>query len=362
MKKLFIDLRMMHSSGIGTYIRNIVPGIVSSCKYIDFQFLIRKQDFENCPWAKSTAGRVTISSAPIYSLSEQLDFIKSISKKTDLVWIPHYNIPFFYQGRLLVTVHDIFHLAMPQHVKGFHKKIYAKLMFEAVARHADIIICASRFTGDELLRLTTVDKNKIRIIPHGVAECPGEHRDDLAPHSKPYILFVGNIKPNKNLVRLMDAFAKIMSKVTHDLVIVGKQEGFITGDAAVKTKAAKLEDRVIFTGPVGDDILRRYYRHADVFVFPSLYEGFGFPPLEAMKCGCPVVASDAGSLREVCGEAAYYIDPFDIDDLSRGLLGVLTDEAMKTRLRARGLERVKSFTWDASITAHAAIFSELLEL
>lgn len=361
MKNVFIDLRMIRNSGIGTYIRNVVPGILSSCKNIRFEVLVREADLPECAWLRGGDVTVRIGSAPIYSLSEQMAFVKTIGKQHDLVWIPHYTIPYFRRGRLLVTVHDVFHLAMPHYVQGLHKRLYAKMMFNAVARNADVIICASRFTAEELARLTPVDSRRIRVIPHGIASAPEEARDNTAPRSRPYILFVGNVKPNKNIARLINAFSRVVNRIEHDLVIVGKKEGFITGDATAAEKAARLKGRVDFTGAVTDAVLRRYYRYADVFVFPSLYEGFGFPPLEAMQCGCPVIASRQGSIPEICGDAAYYVDPYDVGAIVRGLLAVLSDQAVRARLRRLGTERVKSFTWESSIAAHAGIISELLD-
>ena len=143
----------------------------------------------------------------------------------------------------------------------------------------------------------------------------------------------------------MAAFSRIANDIPHKLVIVGKREGFITGDSDVQEAAQRLGGRVLFTGQIDQSLLRRYYSHAALLAFPSLYEGFGLPPLEAMACGCPVLVSNAASLPEVCGDAAVYVDPYRVEDIADTLLRVLLDGGLRTELSARGLERAASYQW-----------------
>lgn len=361
MNRMVVDVRMMFSSGIGTYIRNIVPAVISACPNVEFYLLGSKRELEKFEWAKRSGTTVIDCTAPIYSITEQLDFLKKIPANSSVVWIPHYNIPFFGSRKLIVTVHDLFHLAMPAYIGGLHKRLYARLMFNAVARNADIIICVSQFTANELFRLTDTDQKKVRVIHHGVAaSCPSDQSEGN-PHSKPYLLFVGNVKPNKNLIRLLEAFKTVCSAIPHDLVIVGKKEGFITSEANVMAKANELGSRVRFTGAVNNSALQRFYRHATAFVFPSLYEGFGFPPLEAMTYGCPVISSHAASLKEICGAAAYYIDPYNVENIANAIVQVLGNESLRQALINKGYERAKMYTWERSAHQHISVFEEMLQ-
>jgi glycosyltransferase involved in cell wall biosynthesis len=342
---------MINASGIGTYIRNVVPLVVAALPDISFHLMGNSGELKASGWF--TAENVTVCDfrAPIYSVSEQLLFPRNIHKNTRLFWAPHYNIPLMYRGRLLVTVHDLFHLAMPQYVKGLHQKIYAKSMFRAVLNKADAILCPSRFTENELVRLLGKPHQPVRVTYNGVDESWFSTEKGQNPHDKPFILYVGNVKPNKNLTCLIDAFELLIDRVPHDLVIVGKKKGFITHDNQVMSKAARLGDRVRFTGYVDSHVLCRYFAYADVFVFPSLYEGFGLPPVEAMACGCPVIVSDCAALPEVCSDAALYCNPYLPEDIADKVLSVLENPDLAEALRRRGEGRARSFSWHSCAEA-----------
>ena len=342
---LAIDLRMLNSSGIGTYIRNLLPYVVDAFPDRKINLLGNARELGSYPWARSEHVELIECRSEIYSLSEQYEMFQKIPKRSLLFWSPHYNIPLMYRGRLLVTVHDAFHLAEPRLVGGLHKHLYAKIMFHALKAKADRIVCDSRFTADELTRLVGVPPYKMKVIHLGVDPSWFEIRKKEGMIEKPYLLFVGNVKPNKNLVRLIEAFEIIMNDIPHDLVIVGKKEGFITADRMVEESARKHRGRIRFTGYVDDATLRQYFAHAKVLVLPSLYEGFGFPPLEAMACGCPVAVANSASLPEVCGKAALYFDPFRPEDIAEKIFRILHDGELRQGLRVSGFEQAKKFTW-----------------
>lgn len=310
MKNITVDARMINSSGIGTVIKNILKRIIVLKPEWNFYILgslveLKKYDF----LTSNNNVKLILCEAPIYSVKEQFELIRKIPKDTDIMWSPHYNIPIFYRGKLLVTVHDVFHLAMPQFVNGIHKRLYAKFMFQMVKKKADKIVCVSHFTANELKKYVGVDEKKISVIYNGVDEEWFNVPFGKPVHNKPYLLFVGNVKPHKNLVNLVKAFKLIKDEIPHDLIIVGKKEGFITGDNHIYDLVKDIQDRVIFTGYVNDDLLKQYYKQADLFVFPSLYEGFGLPPLEALAVGTNVICSDIPVLREICGEWINYFNP-----------------------------------------------------
>lgn len=357
--KITIDVRMLHSSGIGVYIQNLVPRIMSLRTGDDFCLMGKPADREDAVWSGLKAFQWVDCHSPIYSLGQQWEIPRKTPKDTGLLWVPHYDIPAFYKGPMIVTVHDLFHLAMPQFVGGFHKRLYARWMFDQVARKAAAILAISQFTRNELLRLVKVGDDKVHVVYNGVDDAwfnsiPGER-----PHPKPYFLCVGNIKPHKNLKRLLDAFGMIKDQIPHDLFLVGQKEGFLSGDPEVPKLAGLFGGKVELTGKVSAELLRRYFAHAEALVMPSLYEGFGMPPLEAMACGCPVAASKAASIPEVCGEAALFFDPFDTKDIAEKMLQLVQVPSLRQNLIQKGKERAKIFSWDKCAAQTSALLDKI---
>jgi glycosyltransferase involved in cell wall biosynthesis len=343
-----IDVRMMWSSGIGVYIRHLVSGVIN--RYPDVHFLLLGWPEDEKRWEgfqKPNVRWVPLN-ARIFTLWEQVILPFKISRETNLYWSPNYNIPLFYRGKILVTVHDVLHLAMGWR-HGAHRRFYARTMFRALTRRADRIICVSNSTRNELTRLSSCEPSKMKVVHNGLDASWFEIPQGGRPYPRPYLLFVGNVKPHKNLVRLIRAFDQIKSRIPQDLVLVGKKEGFSIGDREVLHLAERMGDRVRFTGFVEEDQLRQYYAHADLLVFPSVYEGFGFPPLEAMACGCPTAVSGFASLREICADATSYFDPLNVEDMSRAMLEVLQNEGLKNRLVEKGRRQARLFSWEKCV-------------
>ncbi len=357
--RIAIDVRMMWSSGIGSYIRNLVPRVLALRPDDAFYLLGRPAEMEGWEGLRKPNAQWIAASAPIYSLSEQWEMARKVPKDTEIFWAPHYNFPVLWGGKLLATVHDAFHLSRPQFTSGFHKRLYAKFMFHRLTRRADSILCVSQFTKGELLRLAGGNPGRMRVIHNGVDDFWFEAKKGENPHPKPFLLFVGNVKPNKNLGRLLRAFDLLKENTPHDLIIVGQKEGFVTGDREVLRRAESFGGRVQFTGLLEAEQVRRYYASADLLVFPSLYEGFGFPPMEAMACGTPVVCSNAASLPEVCGDAALYFDPFEPTDMAEKIGKVLSELPLQKELVRKGLERAKTFTWERAAAETANVLKEL---
>lgn len=320
MSNITVDARMINSSGIGTVIKNILKRMIVLKPEWNFFILgdlltLKKYNFFKCDNVKLIS-----CNAPIYSIKEQIELVKRIPKDTDIMWSPHYNIPIFYKGKLIVTIHDVFHLAMPQFVKGMHKQLYARFMFNMVKYKANKIICVSNFTASELEKYVSIDKNKVEVVYNGIDKEWFNVNLEKPVYDKPYLLYVGNVKPHKNLVNLVKAFELIKDKIPHDLIIVGKKEGFITGDKNIFKLTKKMSDRIIFTGYIDDNLLKQYYKQADLFIFPSLYEGFGLPPLEALATGTRVICSDILVLKEICKNMVDYFEPLDIESISRCII------------------------------------------
>jgi glycosyltransferase involved in cell wall biosynthesis len=351
-KLLCIDLRWIDSSGVGVYIKGIMPGIVERLHDVSIVGLGDRSRLEKFAWSRAANVRLVDCQAGRYSLVEQIQLPLAIPRDTDLFFSPYYTIPLLYRGRLAVTVHDLGHLVTPEIVRDPRKKLYAQIMFRALRRRAAVVFTVSNFTKDELLRLTTGPRED-NILPTQLGISEEWYRATQLPsvRTSPYLVHVGNIKPYKNLGRLVDAFLKIQDRVAHDLVLVGQSEGMIAGESAEFFERVRgASKRIHLTGLVSYDELLSLVGHADALIMPSLYEGFGLPPIEAMAAGVPVAVSCSASLPEVCGEAALYFDPFNVDDIANKLIQIASDEGLRGQLREKGLMRSKIFTWKACST------------
>jgi glycosyltransferase involved in cell wall biosynthesis len=339
-----VDMRMVQNSGIGTYLKQLVPRVMKSTPQMQFRLLGDSSVLSKIEWPGNSI--LIDCKANIYSIKEQLALMKHIPSDTNLFWSPHMNIPLFYKGKLLVTIHDVSFLALNELYKGLHQRLYSNLMFRSVSRKADQILTVSNFTKQQFIQYTGHKESNITVTHLGV---DSSWRDIAAsPHwnERPYFLYVGNVKPHKNLKRLITAYQSIKEQIPQTLVIVGKKDGFIMNDPDMEAIANGSEQNIIFTGYVSDDELKQYYVNADGLVFPSLYEGFGLPPLEAMACGVPVLVSNAASLPEVCGDAALYCDPYSVDDIAKKLLVIGLENEPRNGLIEKGKKWVEQFTWD----------------
>jgi len=315
-----VDVRMLKCSGIGKVIENILSRMIKMKIEWAFYLIGKKNEMEEFSWHENKNVHIIECDCPIYTIKEQFVMPIKIPRDLDVFWSPHYNIPIFYKGRLVVTIHDLAHLALPEFSKSYIKKIYAKMMFNIAVKKASNIICVSKFTQKELIKyIRNVKKDKLSVIYNGVDEKWRNIPQKDRVHSKPYFLYVGNIKPHKNLRRLIEAYKMIVNDINEDLILIGKKDGFITGDNNIADAIRGYEKRIIFTGYVSDELLMQYVANAEALVFPSIYEGFGLPPVEALVAGKRVIASKAASIPEVCGEYALYFDPYNVKDIKKQL-------------------------------------------
>jgi glycosyltransferase involved in cell wall biosynthesis len=356
-----IDARMLSNSGIGTYIKHLIPEIIAALPDQTFTIIIDPEEISMLHNVQQPRVTLLPCTAPIYSIREQLELPRLIPKETKLFWAPHYNIPMLYQGRLLVTLHDVAHLAIPAYRGAWHKRTYANLLFRQLRRKAAAILTDSQFSKEEIVRYTPPGEQEITVVHLGIGEAWFNVPKVQRPHERPYVIFVGNVKPNKNVRGLLEAFSLLRDQIPHDLVILGKQEGFISGDESVAKHAETLGERIIFTGFVSDEVLKQYITHAEALVLPSFYEGFGLPPLEAMACGCPVIVSNAASLPEVCGDAALYCNPHDPKDIAAKIKQLVENPSLQEDLRQKGFERAKRFTWEKCAQETIAVIRKVLE-
>jgi glycosyltransferase involved in cell wall biosynthesis len=349
-RSIAVDYRMSRSSGIGVYLREIVRRLATRHQHQVSLELLGGVPF---PGVAQQPYR-----APIYSVAELIEPFFRVRQSTDVLWCPNYNAPLASAGALVVTVHDLCHLALPELFGSRVKSTYARLMFANVKRRASKVICVSEFTASELVRLTGIERERIVVIKSGIDDRWSQPILDPRPIPEPYILCVGNVKPHKNLKGLLKAFDALKDRIPHRLVVIGKIEGLITPDRHVLDLAERLQPRVSFTGEVGDEELRRFYAHADLLAHPSLYEGFGFPPLEAMAVGIPVAASRAASIPEICGDAVAYFNPLDIEEMAGVILKTLESEETRKTLRERGRRQVTQYSWTLATDRVVQVFRD----
>ena len=352
-----IDARMLHATGIGTYVRALVPRVIERLAGARFCLLGDPAELERAGLGSSERVEHRRLGAGIYAAGEQPGLLLRTPSDTRVFWSPHVNVPLVGPGRLMVTVHDVFYANPPRGAEPrWDKQLYLGLMHRGLRRRARAIVCDSEFTKRELSRLLGPFRCPLHAVPIGIESSWFQRPSGARPHPAPYVLFVGNLKPHKNLPRTLAAFAEIAERVPHDFLVIGP------GDAALVRAAvpSEVRSRVHFLGIVDDELLKRTMAHASGLVLASLYEGFGLPPLEAMALGVPALVSRAASLPEVCGDAALYCDPDSVSDIARGLLTLLTDDSERTRLVARGLAQARGFDWGSCAERTSEILRGLL--
>lgn len=343
--KLAIDARMVNRTGIGTCIQHwlkdvgydIALGDPSELKNYDKFFKVK------IPFISG-----------IYGYKEQLKFpyLKLRAQKPDVLHVPHCNVPLLYPGKLLVTIHDLTHLIYPEFLPMKLVHWYFKFIFWFVCKRADHIFVVSENTKKDLLRFYRVNPEKISRMylaasDEFVKKQPQEfdylYEKYNIPRDKKIILYVGNLLPHKNLNGLLEGFAQMKGKEDCRLILVGK--AFAGRTNATKEAALGIENLMIRAGMVSQEDLVNLYNLADLFVLPSLYEGFGLPVLEALSCGTPVACSNTSSLPEVGGNVATYFDPKNPSSIA---------EALEKSIDTKGLHDeeiqawVSQFTWKKS--------------
>jgi glycosyltransferase involved in cell wall biosynthesis len=302
---------------------------------------------------------VVYTKARPLTLTEHLVLPAIIKReKVDVFHAPSFVVPLYLPCKTVITLHDLTHIIYPGEFNRF-VQIYYRIFVKHAVSEAKMIIADSRNTKKDIVKWTGKPESRVRVIPLAVEDDYRVINDENALKqcklkyklNKPYILYNGSKKPHKNLKGLIEAFSllKMDKKIDCCLVIVGKRDNTNqeTDYSAIDAMISKLDlqDSIVFTGGVHNEDLALLYNSAEVFAFASLYEGFGLPPLEAMSCGCPVVVSNSSSLPEVCGDAAQYVDPYNIDDIANGIYKVLLDHELRESLVGKGLSRKRLFSW-----------------
>jgi glycosyltransferase involved in cell wall biosynthesis len=353
-----IDVRMLRHAGIGTYIRNVVPRVMTARPNWRFTFLAAPQALPD--WQTNGRTVVTTCVSDIYTVREQLEIPFRTPRRADLFWSPHYNVPILSRLPLVVTVHDVCHLAMTELYGGAARATYAKFMFGEVRRRASEILFDSDFTRTEFIRHVGVPRSATTALL-GVDAVWRSARETTRPHERPYVLFVGSAKPHKNLVALLEAFGMSRDEIPdHDLILLGSFRRQRTIDSTAIALANSLGERVRIVADPGDDAVRAYVAHAAALVLPSLYEGFGLPAVEAMAAGCPCLVSNVASLPEVCATGALYCDPANPADIARQLVRLLNDTELRATLVRAGQLRAAALDWEETARHTASALDRAL--
>ncbi len=341
-KRIGIDCRMLSWGGIGRYTKNLIKNLAKLDQEREYILFLFKEDFNKLKNLPKNFKKREINIYP-YSWAEQIIFPLILYKENlDLVHFTHFSLPIFYRRKFIVTIHDLTHLKYPGKKLTFFKKIAYNLVLLNATKKAEKIIAVSFATRSDLIKLLKIDPNKITVIYEGVEE----HFKPLKIEKKPFLLYVGVFREHKNLKRLIKAFKIVTEKIPDlKLVIAGKKDKVYFPEIEKEVENLNLRRNVIFLGFVRESKLPYLYNRATLFVFPSLYEGFGLPPLEAMACGTPVICSNTSSLPEICEDAALFFDPLNEKELAKKILMLISDEKFRQELIKKGFKRVEKFSW-----------------
>jgi glycosyltransferase involved in cell wall biosynthesis len=356
--RVAIDARKLHDFGIGTYIRNVLRHLGRLDSQTEYVLLCHEADMGVAP-SIGPNFRTVLEPSQNYSIREQFRIPLAVRReRPDVFHAPHYVLPPLVPTRSVVTIHDCIHLMFPQYLPNRASYAYARASMWAAARRADAILTVSEASKRDILHFFNVRPEKVVVVHNAIDErfwVPPSDEDvarvrERYQLNQAFVLYAGNIKPHKNLVRLIEAFDQVRrGPLEHlQLLIIGDQISKLPA-LRLAVHRLKLHRHVRFLGYLPDETLAVLYRLAAVFVFPSLYEGFGLPPLEAMASGTPVVTSNTSSLPEVAGDAAVLVDPYDVGSIVDGIERVLTDQTLADELRRKGPLRAREFSWERSV-------------
>jgi len=298
----------------------------------------------------------------VYGLSQHLNHARRVTAAgLDLYHMPHFDVPYLYRGPLVVTIHDLIHLLFPEHSTKSFSKIYARFQIGRAVKQARRIITVSENSRRDIERLFPEAVGRTRVLYPAAGpqfrvmtaeeKAPVLARHGLAPG---YILYVGNLRGSKNTPRLLKAYAAARAAVKELPPLV------LAGLNTYSQYDAGWPEGVRYVGQVPGSDLPALYGSASMFVFPSIYEGFGIPPLEAMACGTPVVVSNAASLPEVCGPAGVYVDPKSEASIAAAIQDLWLSPSRRAALSARGIERARRFSWNTFAEGTWKVYEEAL--
>jgi glycosyltransferase involved in cell wall biosynthesis len=373
--KIAVDIRWLTEFGVGTYIRNIVRALGRLDRQNKYFLIGSPQKVaEIGPLPPNFHG---VSLLEPDSKPKGYFQFRAIVKRLgcDLVHIPHlFWLPRALPCPYVMTVHDVLgHMYRAHDHSGLRRSLHLHLT-RRVLKGAARIFAVSQFTKSEIQQLFGIAPERVQVVYNAIDErflrghTTEADRQLIAERylvTYPFLLYAGAISPHKNLIRIIEAFSALKTELEkehkfHDLklIIIGDD---LSGHPDLRRTVVKsgVQNDVRFLGFVPIEVLRIFYDAAKIFVFPSLYEGFGLPPLEAMAHGTPVVTSNTSSLPEVTGNAAVLVNPENVFEIMRALHRVLLDQSLRDRLKQRGYEQSKRFSWDSSVQRILTAYEEV---
>jgi glycosyltransferase involved in cell wall biosynthesis len=365
-----IDARKIADFGIGTYIRNLVRALGEIDQENQFILFVGAQGRELVEDELPENFRVVIERSPSYSARELVSMSWRLFRlRLDLYHSTHYVLPAVVPCKAVVTIHDIIHLLYPEFLPSPLAFFYAQRMIRRSLARGDRIIADSQNTKTDLMEYFEVDGRKIRVVYPGVAR---SYRNRVGPQDlqhtldelgiqSPYVLFVGNPKPHKNLDNVIKAFARALEihPFDADLVCVGDRSGI---EFKIRQRATQmgLSERLRLLGHVDDAVLPALYQGATLFLFPTLYEGFGLPVVEAMASGVPVITSNTSALKEIAEGYAHLVNPLDVEEIAKAIAQCMADEDHREALTRLGLRRAEDFRWTRTAEQTLEVYNSAL--
>lgn len=370
--KIAIEARPLKWS-YGTGIGNYTHGLISKLNEIDheneYTFLCPDEQPQNY---LQFSKEYTFYALPKDDQREEVEIPLWLSKeRADLFHLPQngFRIPTQCSCKLVVTIHDLIPYFLPEMVRPSFLKRFTTEM-PVIVERADRIITVSATSKQDIINIFKVNPEKIVAIPSAPTSAyrplpKSETKNWLRKTygiKKPYILYIGGLNPRKNVAELIYAYAKIRRILpgSQTLVILGPEGKHLSKLRLLGEALNITSEELIFPGFIDSSELPRFYNGADLFVYPSLYEGFGLPPIEAMACGTPVITSNVSSLPEVVGEAALTVNPYDTLGLAETILKVLSDEALRTELSQKGRQHSQKYNWDAIAEQILQVYREVV--
>ena len=353
-KTLVIDLRMINHSGIGIYLQSIIKIVLDRLSRFEI-ILLLDDKIDYSKYLEIDNFRTVIIKSPVYSLFEQIEIPFKIRESVDLYWSPHYTFPLFLRANFLLTIHDIYHYKD----KSFNKilrRLYCWIFLKYIEFKPIPVICVSNFTKAELMNNFNIKDHNIYVIHNGIDEI----WKDISDYKKNnIILCVGSNKKHKNIDLLIRAFKKISKKSNYKLYLIGKYNYSLFNDNI--KNIIKEHTNIVFLPFVNKFELLKYYNKARLFVFPSLYEGFGLPPLEAISCGCPVILSNIKVLKEINGDAAYYFNN-NLKSLVDSMNVLLQDFVVSDKIINDGMINIKKYSYKKCAVKTSDVINNHLSL
>lgn len=374
MKILLDALQAGNRSGTGRYTEELLKGLPSVNERVEL-FPFVPSDLDQSLLSLDVEKSILVDTDRLLGGSRYRDKLVLKDIKRIAPDIVHYTATIGSQAKrrkwdtskVVVTVHDLAFLRNPEWFKK-DRAVYYKKKIKKTVEYADRIIADSCATADDLMLLLKVSEDIIDVVPLGVDKqyAPADQSEQDRVREKyslpdEFFLYVGTIEPRKNIEGIVEAFTSIAHRVPHDLVIAGR-DGWKVKPIHKAIKKSAASDRIHLAGFIEQEDLAAVLSCAHAFVWPSLWEGFGLPPLEAMACGTPVLTSDVSSLPEVVARAAISVDPFDIDLIARSMLTLVTDETVYKGLRNSGFNRAAKFPWDLCVKMTYDVYERALNV